>query len=155
MDRGTTDSEPRRSESFSYTRSASSSCRRRSISFSASLPIHIGDDVESETVSEAGDIGDRALQSNRHSEDARLCFSIDHASQNRVASPTSEDTLLHPCGYWSRDPALNTISPVSPLPEEIISPLFVDAMVCSKDIKQVSLQLIVSHLVIIFIKRNS
>ncbi|XP_062146520.1 fluoride export protein 1 isoform X2 [Alnus glutinosa] len=136
MDRGTTDSEPRRSESFSYTRSASSSCRRRSISFSASLPIHIGDDVESETVSEAGDIGDRALQSNRHSEDARLCSSIDHASQNRVAAPTSEDTLLHPCGYWSRDPALNTISPVSPLPEEIISPLSVDALVCSKDIKQ-------------------
>ncbi|XP_059431480.1 uncharacterized protein LOC132164980 [Corylus avellana] len=136
MDHGTTDSEPRRSGSFSHTGSASSSCRRRSISFPAAVPFHIDDEIESETVSEAGDIGDRALQSNRHSEDASLCFSIDHASQNGVAAPTSLDTLLHPYGYWSRDPALNTISPVSPLPEETISPLSVDAMVCSKDKKQ-------------------
>lgn len=154
MDHGTTDSEPRRSGSFSHTGSASSSCRRRSISFSAAVPSHIDDEIESETVSSAGDIGDRALQSNRHSEDASLCFSIDHASQNGVAAPTSLDTLLHPYGYWSRDPALNTIPPVSPLPEETISPLSVDAMVCSKDKKQVSLQLIVSHLVVI-VKRNS
>lgn len=142
MDHGTTDSEPRRSGSFSHSRSASSSCRRRSISFSAAVPVHIDDDIESETVSEAGDIGDRALHSNRHSEDASLCFSIDHASKNGVAAPTSEDTMLHPYGYWPRDPALTTISPVSPLPEETllpketIPPPSVDAMVCSKEKKQ-------------------
>lgn len=137
MDHGTADSEPRRSGSFSCTSSANSSLRRRSISLSAAVPVHIDDDIESGIVSEAGDIGDRALHSNRHSESGSLRFSVDHALQHGVAAPTSKDTLLDLNGYCSRDPpTMNTISPVSPLPDEIFSPLSTDAIVCSKDKKQ-------------------
>ncbi|KAM3746948.1 hypothetical protein ACB098_05G001500 [Castanea mollissima] len=112
MDIGIADIEPRRSGSFSCTSSANSSLRRCSISLSAATPVHIDDDIESEIVSEVGDIGDRALHSNRH--------------KNGVSAPTSGDTLLHLSRYWS----------LTPLPEEIISPLSTDAIVCSKDKKQ-------------------
>ncbi|XP_030965115.1 uncharacterized protein LOC115986355 isoform X2 [Quercus lobata] len=138
MDIGTADSEPRRSGSFSCTSSANSSLRRRSISLSAAAPVHIDDDIESEIVSEAGDIGDRALHSNRHSESSSHRFSVDPALENGVSAPTSGDTLLHLNSYWSRDPpTMTTISVVTPLPEEIVSPLYTDAIVCSKDKKQV------------------
>ncbi|XP_050285088.1 uncharacterized protein LOC126724752 isoform X2 [Quercus robur] len=137
MDIGTADSEPRQSGSFNCTSSASSSLRRRSISLSAAAPVHIDDDIESEIVSEAGDIGDRALYSNRHSESSSHCFSVDHALENGVSAPTSGDTLLHLNRYWSRDPpTMTTISVVTPLPEGIISPLSTDATECSKDKKQ-------------------
>ncbi|KAM3689053.1 hypothetical protein ACJW31_09G017100 [Castanea mollissima] len=137
MDIGTANSEPRRSGSFSCTSSANSSLRRRSISLSAAAPIHIDDDIESEIVSEAGDIGDRALHSNRHSESSSHRFSVDHALENGVSAPTSGDTLLHLNRYWSRDPpTMTTISVVTPLPKEIISPLPIDTIVCSKDKKQ-------------------
>ncbi|XP_023916802.1 fluoride export protein 1 isoform X2 [Quercus suber] len=137
MDVGTADSEPRRSGSFSSTSSAYSSLRRRSISLSAAAPVHIDDDIESEIVSEAGDIGDRALHSNRHSESSSHRFSVDHALENGVSAPTSGDTPLHLNRCWSRDPpTMTTISVVTPLPEEIISPLSTDAIVCSNDKKQ-------------------
>ena len=139
MDIGTADSEPRRSGSFNCTSSANSSLRRRSISLSAAAPVHIDDDIESEIVSEAGDVGDRALYSNRHSESSSHCYSVDHALENGVSAPTSGDPLLHLNRYWSRDPpTMTTISVVTTLPEEIISPLSTDATVCSKDKKQVS-----------------
>ncbi|XP_075639217.1 fluoride export protein 1-like isoform X2 [Castanea sativa] len=137
MDIGTADFEPRRSGSFSCTSSANSSLRRRSISLSAAAHVHIDDDIESEIVSEAGDIGDRALHSNRHSESSSHRFSVDHALENGVSAPTSGDTLLHLNRYWSRDPpTMTTISVVTPLPKEIISPLSIDTIVCSKDKKQ-------------------
>ncbi|KAL4625130.1 hypothetical protein ACB092_05G002000 [Castanea dentata] len=137
MDIRTVDFEPRRSGSFSCTSSANSSLRRRSISLSAAAPVHIDDDIESEIVSEAGDIGDRALHSNRHSESSSHRFSVDHALENGVSAPTSGDTLLHLSRHWSCDPpTMTTISVVTPLPEEIISPLSTDAIVCSKDKKQ-------------------
>ena len=139
MDIGTADSEPRRSGSFSCTSSVNSSLRRRSISLSAAAPVHIDDDIESEIVSEAGDIGDRALHSNRYSESSSYRFSVDHALENGVSAPTSGDTLLQLNRYWSRDPpTMTTISVETPLPEENISPLSTDAIVCSKDKKQVS-----------------
>ncbi|XP_023913034.1 uncharacterized protein LOC112024655 isoform X2 [Quercus suber] len=137
MDIGTADSEPRRSGSFSCTISANSSLRRHSISLSAAAPVYIDDDIESEIVSEAGDIGDRALHSNRHNESSSQLFSVDHALENGVSATTSGDTLLHLNRYWSRDPpTMTTISIVTPLPEEIISPISTDAIVCSKDKKQ-------------------
>ncbi|KAM3699122.1 hypothetical protein ACJW31_05G001600 [Castanea mollissima] len=137
-DIGTANFEPRRSGSFSCTSSANSSLRRHSISLSAAAPVHIDDDIESEIVSEAGDIGDRALHSNRHGESSSHRFSVDHALENGVSAPTSGDTLLHLSRYWSCDPpTMTTISITTPLPEEIISPLSTDAIVCSKDKKQV------------------
>ena len=139
MDNGTTNSKPRQSGSFSCTSGANSSLRRHSISLSAAAPVHIDDDIEREIVLEAGDIGDRALPSNRHSESNSHHFSVDHALENGVFAPTFEDTLLHLNRYWSRDPpTMTTISVVTPLPGEIISPLSIDAIVCSKDKKQVS-----------------
>ena len=139
MDIGTADSEPRRSGSFTCTSSANSSLRRRSISLSAAAPVHIDDDIESEIVSEAGDIGDRALHSNGHSESSSHRFSVDHALENGVSAPTSGDTLLHLNSYCSRDlPTMTTISVVTPLPEEVISPFSTDAVVCSEDKKHVS-----------------
>ncbi|KAF3960627.1 hypothetical protein CMV_014679 [Castanea mollissima] len=137
MDIGTVDSEPKRSGSFSCTSSANSSLRRRSISLSAAAPVHIDDDIESEIVSEAGDIGDRALHSNRNSESSSHRFSGDHALENGLSASTFKDTLLHLNKYWSRDPpTVTTISVVTPLPKEIVSPLSIDAIVCSKDKKQ-------------------
>ncbi|KAM4080689.1 hypothetical protein ACJW30_11G036600 [Castanea mollissima] len=138
MDIGTADFELRRSGLLNCTSNANSSLRRRSISLSVAALVHIDDDIESEIVSEAGDIGDRALHSNRHSESSSHRFSVDHALENGVSAPNSEDTLLHLNRYWSRDPpTMTTISVVTPLPEEIISPLSIDAIVCSKDKKQV------------------
>ncbi|KAM4080688.1 hypothetical protein ACJW30_11G036600 [Castanea mollissima] len=137
MDIGTADFELRRSGLLNCTSNANSSLRRRSISLSVAALVHIDDDIESEIVSEAGDIGDRALHSNRHSESSSHRFSVDHALENGVSAPNSEDTLLHLNRYWSRDPpTMTTISVVTPLPEEIISPLSIDAIVCSKDKKQ-------------------
>ncbi|KAM4071118.1 hypothetical protein ACB094_11G037500 [Castanea mollissima] len=137
MDIGTADFELRRSGLLNCTSNANSSLRRRSISLSVAALVHIDDDIESEIVSEAGDIGDRALHSNRHSESSSHRFSVDHALENGVSAPNSEDTLLHLNRYWSRDPpTMTTISVVTPLLEEIISPLSIDAIVCSKDKKQ-------------------
>ncbi|KAM2604720.1 hypothetical protein TB2_033597 [Malus domestica] len=112
--RGTNDTKPRRSVSNDRTSGATSSLRRRSLSLSHVRPSQIDDDNESECVSEAGDIGDRALHSNRHSEIGSVCLF------------PSEDVQLQTYGLWGRDPA---ISPVTPLPEEIISPLSTDAII--------------------------
>ncbi|XP_015885620.3 uncharacterized protein LOC107421017 isoform X2 [Ziziphus jujuba] len=120
-----------RSGSFSRTSSTASSIRRRSFSLSGALPSQRDDDVESETVSEAGDIGDRALQSNRYSESGSFGFSFDHAPENGVVVTIPEHGQLQSRGG---DPAgSNAVSPVSPLPNEIISPLSTDAMVQSED----------------------
>ncbi|RXI00180.1 hypothetical protein DVH24_037728 [Malus domestica] len=112
--RGTNDTKPRRSVSNDRTSGATSSLRRRSLSLSHVRPSQIDDDNESECVSEAGDIGDRALHSNRHSEIGSVCLF------------PSEYVQLQTYGLWGRDPA---ISPVTPLPKEIISPLSTDAII--------------------------
>ncbi|RXH71856.1 hypothetical protein DVH24_025357 [Malus domestica] len=110
--RGTNDTEPRRSVSNDRTSNATSSLRRRFLSLSHVQPSQIDEDNESECVSEAGDIGDRALHSNRHSESGSICLF------------PSEDVQLQTYGLWGRDPVTSkAISPVTPLPEEIISPL--------------------------------
>ncbi|KAA8538516.1 hypothetical protein F0562_028113 [Nyssa sinensis] len=136
MDCETNDPEPRRSGSFSRMSSAGSSLRKRSFSLSRAVPSRVDDDLESETVSEAGDIGDRALYGNTYSESGRLQDSFDNAIENGVV-PTPEGALLQSYGFWSRDPAVsNTVSPVTPLPEEIISPLSTDAIIHTGDEKQ-------------------
>lgn len=115
------DSKFRTSGSFGRTISASSSLRRRSLSLSSAVASQIDDEIESESVSEAGDIGDRALPSKRHSESGNLCLSIDYVLEDGMAFPIPENNLLQ---HSSRDPvALNTGSAVTPLPEEIVSPI--------------------------------
>lgn len=133
------DQEPRRSMSHGRTSSTGSSLRRGSLSLSSVFPNQMDDDIESEMVSEAGDIGDRALNSKRYSESGSVRLSADHAIENGLVFRTQEDTLLHPIGFWSRDlSTLNSVSPVSPLVEEIISPLSTDGILRPVDQKKVS-----------------
>ncbi|XP_024018119.1 uncharacterized protein LOC112090617 [Morus notabilis] len=127
---GTRNSEPARSGSFGRISSASSSIRRRSVSLSGLQTSQIDDNVESESVSEAGDIGDRALHSNRHSRSGSLRFSLDHVSENGVVISIPEDTLSQSRGFSTHDPAtMNSVSPILPLPEELLSPLSTDPVV--------------------------
>ncbi|KAL3638798.1 hypothetical protein CASFOL_016705 [Castilleja foliolosa] len=68
------------------------SSRRRSFSTSFALAQQIDDAVENESVSEAGDIGDRALHSNRISTSSRIRFSFDSVSENGIVVPI-QDTI--------------------------------------------------------------
>lgn len=120
MENQTNDSE------FRDTRSLGS-VGRRSLSVSETInpQSHIDDNIESEIVAEAGDIGYRALNSNRYSESGRLhlLFDKDVTESGVTVSPLVEDALLQTYGFWSRDPMVsNIVSPVSPLASEIISP---------------------------------
>ncbi|KAK1377682.1 fluoride export protein 2 [Heracleum sosnowskyi] len=67
---------------------ADSSLRRRS------LP-QLGDDTDSESVSEAGDIGDRALSSRRHSGSGRIHFLDDNVPGNNFVVPVQEEEVVH------------------------------------------------------------
>lgn len=97
--------------------SGSSSIRRRSLSISSHMSHHTDNDGgECESVSEAGDIGDRALPSRRFSESGSFRLSFDNKSENNGAI-------------------------VRPLPIELSSttPLSTDAiLVCSEDSNHVS-----------------
>lgn len=109
MDCENKDSELRKIGS-SRTSSAASSLRRRSLSLSFSLRKRLNDDDdddEIESVSEAGDIGDRELQSNRYSGSGRLRLIDENAPEHGVVVPISEG--------WSHDPnAMSSVAPVSP-----------------------------------------
>lgn len=115
MDYETKDYEPRRSGSFG-------SLRRRSLSLR-------DDDFESESVSEAGDIGDRALHSNRYSGSGRVRF-VDDVAENGGGGSY---------GFQSHDPtSSNNLSPVCPSSLEMISPLSTDAIILPGDDKKES-----------------
>ncbi|KAI9395022.1 hypothetical protein POPTR_005G174600v4 [Populus trichocarpa] len=134
MVRGTNESEPNLSESFRQTSNVGSSVRRRSLSLSRSRSFQVDDDIESENVSEAGDIGDRALHSKRHNEIGSISLSIDSELENGTVFPLSNDNFLRSHGLWAHDStALNTRSPVLPSAEEIVSPISTDAVVCSRE----------------------
>ncbi|KAL3572570.1 hypothetical protein D5086_026474 [Populus alba] len=65
------------------------------------------------------------------SEKCSIRLSIDKELEN---VPISEDILLRTYGLWTRDStALDTRSPVSLLPEEIIPPVSIDVLVCSEE----------------------
>ncbi|XP_047960533.1 fluoride export protein 1 isoform X2 [Salvia hispanica] len=113
MDHHNPELESRRSGSFGRL-SAASSSRRRSLSTSFSLPRHADDGIESESVSEAGDIGDRALHSTRVSASGRSHFSLENFAESGAVVPVQDDT--------------GASFPVAPDLENI-SPLSVDAMV--------------------------
>ncbi|KAK4274044.1 hypothetical protein QN277_017336 [Acacia crassicarpa] len=63
---------------------SSSVVSRNSSTLSRRISHHVDDDVESETVSEAGDIGDRALHSRRHSESSSFQLPNDRTATTRV-----------------------------------------------------------------------
>ncbi|KAK6939836.1 putative fluoride ion transporter CrcB [Dillenia turbinata] len=118
MDSELAEFEHRRSGSIGRTSSAASSLRRRSINWSGALPLQTDEDIESEIVSQAGDIGDRALHSNSGSERNSLRRSLDVGSESRFAFSIRKDSL-------------NRVLPDELLPSEKITPLSVDAPVDS------------------------
>ncbi|KAK6938447.1 putative fluoride ion transporter CrcB, partial [Dillenia turbinata] len=120
MDSELAELERRRSGSFGWTSSAASSLRRRSINLSGVLPLQTDEDIESEIVSQAGDIGDRALRSNNGSECNSLRLSLDIGPESRVVIPIPED-------------ASNRVLPDAQPPLEKITSLSVDALVDSSE----------------------
>ncbi|MED6174289.1 hypothetical protein PIB30_067764 [Stylosanthes scabra] len=79
----------------------SSSIRRRSLSISSHVSHHTENDdaADSESVSEAGDIGDRALPSRRFSANNSFRFSFDETKSdinNGAAAPLELDQQLQP-----------------------------------------------------------
>ncbi|MBA0567813.1 hypothetical protein Golob_005348, partial [Gossypium lobatum] len=121
MDHGTNNPEPTRTGAFSRTGSLGSSLRKRSFSISSSVSYRIDDDIGSEAVSEAGDIGDRALQSNRHSVSSSCRLSLDLAMEG--------GSVIHP-------EDLQKVSVASPVPEDVTSPLPLDLLKGPGDEKQ-------------------
>lgn len=85
------------------------------------------DDGESQSVSEAGDIGDRALHSRKHSEthSIRLSFeSFEHTSENGVVTSIPGDhSRMQPCQYHKK--------PLTPQLNK--SPLSISGFLCSED----------------------
>ena len=122
MEHRSNESEPSLTRSFGRT---SSSLRRRSLSLLHALPFQIDDGIESESVSEAGDIGDRALHSNRPSLSGSRRISLDNALESGIGFPIVEGNSLQ--SYGSR----------SPVPEETVSSLSTDAVLSSKETKHV------------------
>ncbi|GLT57729.1 hypothetical protein SLA2020_306800 [Shorea laevis] len=134
MDPASNDIEPKRIGSFGTTSNAGSSFRGHSLSISRAHSFQLNDYIESEAVSLAGDAGDLALHSSRHSQSSRISFSIDNALESGAVFPIPEDNMLRSYGFWSCDAATqNAISPVSPMPEEIISSLSTTALNCSEE----------------------
>nr|QSL97683.1 fluoride exporter [Arabidopsis halleri] len=113
MDTGQSSIEPYRTKSFSRESSVASS-----LSLSRSLPHLIDNDVDSESVSEAGDIGDRSLR-RRHSAGRSSRLSADDLmEQGTHDTSRQEQDVLHDLR------AFNTASVNKPLPEDITaSPL--------------------------------
>lgn len=103
MERENNNSQLRRSGSVSRTSSINSSLRRRSLSISNFIFPLEDDDMESKSVSEAGDIGDRILHSNRHSASGRHHLSIDSTNEIPGIMLVPEDALLQSCMCRSRD----------------------------------------------------
>ncbi|KAJ7959103.1 UPF0695 membrane protein C977.11/PB8B6.06c family [Quillaja saponaria] len=112
------------------TSSGGSSFRRHSFTLPCHLIHQIDDGAGRDSISEAGDIGDRAI-SRRYSESSSVHMSCDHMSENgAVVSIPVDDSLQQYPAVW------NTVSDVTPLPPELISPLSTDALKGSEDMKQ-------------------
>ncbi|PIA26998.1 hypothetical protein AQUCO_08400039v1 [Aquilegia coerulea] len=101
-----------------------SSRRRHSLSFPHRVAPEFSDDeIESEVVSQAGDIGDRQLNSNRYSESGSPQSSIENfMSVGDGVAPINEIPSIQTFGSWSR--ATNALSKnpaLPPLQLEIVS----------------------------------
>ncbi|KAK4766060.1 hypothetical protein SAY87_007702 [Trapa incisa] len=113
--------------SFGRTSSTGSSVRRHSLNQTALMPLNIDDNMDSESVSEAGDVGDRALHSRHYSLSGSLRFDS-NPSENGTVFPI-QDTLLHGYGSLSDNPGLLHIgSLVAPPAVEIISRAPINAL---------------------------
>ncbi|ESQ52890.1 hypothetical protein EUTSA_v10016628mg [Eutrema salsugineum] len=113
MDSSKSHVEPYRTKSFSRESSVSSS-----LSLSRSLPFLMNNDADSESVSEAGDIGDRSLRRRHSSGRSNRLSAEELIEQGTDDTSREEQDVLHDL----RD--LNTASVIKPLPVDITtSPL--------------------------------
>ncbi|KAL6515571.1 hypothetical protein OROHE_018605 [Orobanche hederae] len=108
MDHQNKELESRQSGSFGRLSCGSSSIRR-SLSRSIASSRQLDDGVENDSVSEAGDIGDRALQSNRIGTSGRSRFSFDGMAENGTVVPILDDNSF----TLGLSPALQNVDPVS------------------------------------------
>ncbi|XP_047341543.1 uncharacterized protein LOC124945197 [Impatiens glandulifera] len=117
--------------------SRSSSLTRRSLILSGTSHPCDDEDMENESVSEAGDIGDRALLGSRSIGSGRFpSHSIDNSIESGSAVPIPEDALLQSFRFRSQDPNLSSnASPVSPLAQDITASLSTYNIVSSSDQK--------------------
>ncbi|KAI4307305.1 hypothetical protein L6164_030509 [Bauhinia variegata] len=113
------------------TGSHGSSIRRRSLSITSHQSQQLDNDDDNEIVSEAGDIGDRALPSRRCSDSSSFRLSFDNRSENGAVVSITGDQKLQPQHAF-----VHPDSSVKPLPLEITSPLSTDAIAGSEDTKQ-------------------
>ncbi|MCL7038088.1 hypothetical protein MKW94_005957 [Papaver nudicaule] len=131
-DRGSNASEVRRSGSY-IIRSMSSSSRRNSLSISRGGSVQLLDDkYEEEIASQAGDIGDRVIQSKRHSENGSCrLFSVDNLVflESGLAPPPEEPYLQNNRCWLQNSNDINGKSPIS----EIVSPLPTDGFLHARD----------------------
>ncbi|XP_042500123.1 fluoride export protein 1-like isoform X2 [Macadamia integrifolia] len=98
--------------------SSKGSWRSHSLSLTHGVtPQQTFDEIENASVSQAGDIGDRAIYSNRCSESG---YEVD-------------DLPIQIENDFPYDATSNAVSSVSPLPLEIVSPLSTDAILYSSD----------------------
>ncbi|KAG8378297.1 hypothetical protein BUALT_Bualt08G0122800 [Buddleja alternifolia] len=80
--------------SGSFGRLSCASCsRRHSLSLSFGLSSQVNDADEDVAVAEAGDIGDRALNSNTWNSSGRSHSSLDNTAGNRTVVPVQEESL--------------------------------------------------------------
>ncbi|GAV84098.1 CRCB domain-containing protein [Cephalotus follicularis] len=106
-------------------RSSGSSLRWCSLSLAGSGLSKMSDDIESKTVLEAGDIGDRACHSNRHSEIGSFRSSVDNGTGNPI--PDSNILL---------SATSNSITPDAPLSGKGIYPVSTEELEHSEDKNQ-------------------
>ncbi|BAU01185.1 hypothetical protein VIGAN_11036300 [Vigna angularis var. angularis] len=94
--------------------SGGSSIRRRSLSISSHVSYHIENDGENESVSEAGDIGDRALGSRRFSESNSFRLSFNNRSKKEVVVSIADEHRSHPnSSVGPLPPVFTSLSPLS------------------------------------------
>lgn len=109
--------------------SSSGASLRRLFSLSGTSRPHLDEDLENEIVSLAGDIGDRVVSRRGSQRESVQSSSMEQG----VVFPIAEE-LLDSYGFWSHNHFPNTISPVSPLVSEIVTPPSTSALLNKKQV---------------------
>ncbi|XP_068660611.1 fluoride export protein 1 isoform X2 [Aristolochia californica] len=111
-----------------------------SLSFSKGVSSLISDDIQSEINATAGDIGDRVVTEEGYDAvSSSILQEIGSFRHDSLSFP--DDALVWPCGMFLHDPNYpNYPSPVSPLTEEILSPLPTDPVLYNGDKSQDKLE---------------
>lgn len=130
---------PTKQQSFRRNRADSATWRTGSMSFSRGVvdDLQLTEDFQSEIVARAGDAGDRDFSDDGRGGSCRsLSFNIEELRCGEIGV-VPNDSLVQLNGFWfdgASSMANANRSPVSPLQEEIVSPLSSDAILHSKEV---------------------